>query len=192
MLPLRRPQRQSVGCRACTLATSTADGASDILFRNARPGLLATWQLSNTAITGGGTIGNPGAGWSQVGLGDINGDGTADVVFRNVSGMLAAWTISGSAITGGGDIGDPGAAWAVAGMGDFNGDGKSDILFRNIDGPLAHLGPQWNRTQIIGGGTDMGNPGPGWTWSRRSPTSTATARATSCSRTPPASTPPGR
>ena len=44
-----------------------SDGKSDLLFRNTN-GSLATWNLNDTAIIGGGTIGNPGSSFTPQGL----------------------------------------------------------------------------------------------------------------------------
>jgi cysteine-rich repeat protein len=65
-------------------------------------------------------------------IGDFDGDGKSDVLWRNTStGANAIWRSADSttkiAVTG---IADQ--HWIVAGRGDFNGDGKSDILWRNL------------------------------------------------------------
>ncbi len=135
-----------------------ADGRSDILFAGAG-GALATWQLNDTQITGGGGLGSPGPQWRYAGSGDFNGDGMSDLLFAQADGTLATWQMSGTTIIGGGVLGNPGAGWTELGVGDFNGDGKSDILFENTSGTYA----TWdlNGTSIIGGGT-LGAPGPDW------------------------------
>ena len=66
-----------------------------MLFRSAT-GALATWQLADTTIGGGGAIGDPGAGWTFEGTGDFNGDGPADLLFQNASGTLAIWEMNGT------------------------------------------------------------------------------------------------
>ncbi|MFI4974808.1 MAG: FG-GAP repeat domain-containing protein, partial [Caulobacterales bacterium] len=136
----------------------TGTGHSDILFGQTN-GEVALWQMSGTAITGGGDFGNPGGTWHAAAVGDFDGDGFADILFQDASGNLATWQMSGTSITGGGNIGNPGGTWAVAGAGDFNGDGKSDILFADASGNLAIW--EMNGTAIIGGGA-IGNPGGTW------------------------------
>ncbi|MGA0604352.1 ELWxxDGT repeat protein, partial [Caulobacter sp. KR2-114] len=134
------------------------DGRSDALFAGAG-GVLASWELQDTRIIAGATLGSPGAGWRYVGTGDFDGDGSADMLFENAGGTLATWRMSGSAIAGGGNLGSPGAGWSEVGIGDFNGDGKSDVLFQNAAGMLA----TWdlNGTSIVGGG-NLGSPGASW------------------------------
>jgi hypothetical protein len=64
---------------------------------------------------------------------DINGDGKADILWRNhADGRNALWTMDGMSIA---DISliykVDDQNWKIVGRGDFNGDKKSDILWRN-------------------------------------------------------------
>ncbi|MDH3595074.1 MAG: FG-GAP-like repeat-containing protein [Rhodospirillales bacterium] len=64
--------------------------------------------------------------------GDFDGDGKADVLWRNTTtGQTIVWLMDGGTRLAEGSIGTVPAAWAIAGTGDFNGDGKADILWRN-------------------------------------------------------------
>jgi hypothetical protein len=64
---------------------------------------------------------------------DFNGDGKADVLWRNVDGTVAIWEMSGGTILSsvGGEVVPNG--WQIVGTGDFDGDGKSDIVWRCSD-----------------------------------------------------------
>ncbi len=135
-------------------------GASDLLFRSST-GALATWEMNNTAIIGGGLLGNPGSSWTYEETGDFNDDGKADILFQNTAGVLALWEMNGTSIIGGGAIGAPGGTFAVVGVGDFNGDGATDILFRNASGKYAIW--EMNGATIVGGGV-IGAPGSAWTF----------------------------
>ncbi|MEG3146637.1 VCBS repeat-containing protein, partial [Sphingomonas sp. RT2P30] len=98
-------------------------------------GDYASWFLNDTAIIGGGSIGNPGAGWTFKGLADLNGDGKADMLFQNsTTGVYASWDLDGAAITGGGNIGNPGGSYTLAKLFDINGDGKADLVFQDASG----------------------------------------------------------
>ena len=153
------------------------DGMSDMLWRNAS-GEIAEWQVNGTVIGGSGDL-NAGGGavflgtaWSVAGIGDFNGDGKADIIWRNASGEVAEWQMNGSTIIGSSDLNSGGVAvaptanWSVAGVGDFNADGNADLLWRdNSSGALV----EWlmNGSSIIGSGsvTLSGtpvNPDPGW------------------------------
>jgi hypothetical protein len=62
--------------------------------------------------------------------GDFNGDGKADVLWRqNGTGITSMWLMNGAAFTGAGGWTVP-TDWVIQGMGDFNGDGKTDVLWR--------------------------------------------------------------
>jgi ELWxxDGT repeat protein len=125
-----------------------SDGRTDILWRNAN-GTLAEWSMNGSVIsassflTSSGAVVGPGSSWSVAGISDFNGDGRADVLWRNADGTLADWTMNGSTIAASGtlDLGGvavrPDASWSVAGVGDFDGDSRSDILWRNANGTLA-------------------------------------------------------
>ena len=76
------------------------------------------------------------------GIGDFNGDGKSDILWRNTNGSLIDWTMNGSQVTSsqqvtlGGSAASPDASWSIAGIGDFNGDGNPTSLWRNANGSL--------------------------------------------------------
>jgi hypothetical protein len=67
---------------------------------------------------------------------DFNGDGEADILWRNASGEVYIWLLNGLSVIGQGSLGVVGNDWQIAGIGDFNGDGKADILWRNASGEV--------------------------------------------------------
>lgn len=61
---------------------------------------------------------------------DFNGDGKADVLWRNrITGAVVIWRSANIATPQ--YAGSATEAWVIVGTGDFNGDGKADILWRN-------------------------------------------------------------
>src|SRR5262249_35490885 len=67
------------------------DGSTDILWRQSN-GSLAIWLMNGAAVQSSGTItcqGNavaPDSSWTVVEIGDFNGDGNSDMLWRNTSG----------------------------------------------------------------------------------------------------------
>ena len=119
------------------------DGRDDILFWDYHQS-VTVWQGTST---GGFLHGSPASAttsstsWNVAGIGDFNGDGRDDILWRNAdTGALTDWL--GSA-AGSFTVNDANALqqvpidWQVAGTGDFNGDGRDDILWRNDNGALS-------------------------------------------------------
>ena len=98
-----------------TASDHNGDGKSDILLHNTNAGMVATWQINGTTITGGGTPGSLGADWTIAdGSSDYNGDGMGDVLLRHTStGLVAEWLLNGSTISGAGTPGNLGAGWTI-------------------------------------------------------------------------------
>jgi hypothetical protein len=71
-------------------------------------------------------------------LGDFNGDGTTDIVWRETSsGATYMWLMNGSSVIGSGyTAAGADNSWTIQGVGDFGGDGKSDLLWRHTGGAL--------------------------------------------------------
>jgi len=82
-------------------------------------------------------LGNVPLGWTAT-VGDFNGDGKADILWRNTTtGAVAIWFMSGGAVVSVVSLGTVPVGWTVAAVADFNGDGKADILWRDSAGNVA-------------------------------------------------------
>ncbi|MDR4484699.1 MAG: Ig-like domain-containing protein [Nitrospirales bacterium] len=63
---------------------------------------------------------------------DLNGDGKADLIWRNTkTGEVAGWLLNGANVASSAVLGQLPTEWAMSGMGDLNGDGKADLVWRN-------------------------------------------------------------
>ena len=127
-------------------ADFTGDGLSDILWRY--PGFgMYVWKTSYNEGTGDITYvgeylyqGTGVAAYRVEAVGDISGDGIADIVWRSSNGtgsVIVGWVTDASNpadLTYAGDYIFSGTTqlngWQVSGLGDFDGDGLSDILWR--------------------------------------------------------------
>jgi len=113
----------------------SGDGRADLLWRNSSTGENYFYPMNGTAIGAGEgyvrTVADQS--WRIMGYGDFNGDGRADVLWRNaVTGENYVYFMDGTSIASEGylrTVAD--LNWKVAAIGDFNGDGKDDILWRN-------------------------------------------------------------
>jgi hypothetical protein len=125
-------------------ADVNGDGFDDLVGRNATTG---AWQVSVNQSGTGTYVTNSSFGawsaavtWADVHVGDVNGDGKADIVGRVASS--GDWWV---AISNGTSFASalwltwtPAAGWVDVFVTDMNGDGRSDVIGRNS------ANGQWN------------------------------------------------
>src|SRR5258708_2351446 len=117
------------------------DGLSDILWRNDNG---AIFDFSGAA--NGGVVNNGGNSWMMVdpswqvaGVGDFNGDGRADILWRNTNGAIFDFlgTTNGGFVNNGDNSWTMiDNSWHIVGVGDYNADGIDDILWQNNNGTI--------------------------------------------------------
>ena len=133
----------ALGWDVAGTADFNGDGRDDILWRNTS-GQLTDW------------LGTPSGGflvnstnlsafvpinWSVAATGDYNGDGRADILWRQSTGQLTSWlgTTDGAFVDNSLNASTfVSPSWFVIGTGDFNGDGRDDILWRQDMGHLTN------------------------------------------------------
>ena len=117
------------------------DGKADILWRNVNGDVYIDLSNPGGAFTGftGHDVGVIPTSWTIEQIGDFNGDGKADILWRNANGDVELYlSNAGAGFTGFNhlDIGVIPTSWSIQQVGDFNGDGKADILWRNSNGDV--------------------------------------------------------
>jgi uncharacterized delta-60 repeat protein len=113
------------------------DGNADIVWRNLSTGEMSVWLMNGTSVLSGSgplpTLAD--LHWHTAGVGDFNGDGRADILWRDDSaGQTMMWMMNGSTVlvdSGSTSVQIP-SDWRATTVGDFNGDGFADVLWRNL------------------------------------------------------------
>lgn len=111
------------------------DGSADLFWRNMSSGEHQVWLLGANGLPTvvSAPASPPTSGWSIAAIGDADGDGKADLFWRNAnSGSNYLWKLSGGdVISVASLLSVPDLSWEIQGSSDFDGDGKSDLIWRN-------------------------------------------------------------
>lgn len=131
------------GATVVGIGDFNADGRDDIV--TSRPfGGVASYELEFAMPSGALSPEDPFTGfgipvqWQIVGIGDFNGDGRDDLLWRHENGMISNWLYAGGLGQTTFTINDANAfasvplEWQIVGIGDYNGDTRDDILWRNM------------------------------------------------------------
>ncbi|MGW5960837.1 FG-GAP-like repeat-containing protein [Methylorubrum thiocyanatum] len=129
--------------------TAGANGTLDLQFLNG----IDNAQISGIIVRQVMTVDvqEPGL------LGDLDGDGRADLVLQNQD-ALGAWFMNAEDVLSGSNLPALGQGWAAVGIGDTSGDGRSDLLLQNGQTLATWL---MNGDKVEGGG-DIATLGEGW------------------------------
>jgi len=82
------------------------------------------------------TVGQLTEGYAILKLGDIDGDGKADMLMRDANGNVKVWLMNGTTIKTALDLPTSDKRWQFYAAGDFDGDGTMDIAWVNANGDL--------------------------------------------------------
>jgi hypothetical protein len=110
------------------------DGKADFIFRNSA-GIVSGWLLNGLSIIKQGNLGGVPAippTFAIQAIGDLDGDGRADLVWRNLStGQVNGWLLETLYRKQGGILGTIPLAWTLECTADLNGDSKGDLVWSN-------------------------------------------------------------
>ena len=156
-----------------TVAGSDNKGA--IFLRNTTTGDVGVWligctkfdvALNSTSCSPVNSIdlGPAPLSWQIVGIGDFDGNGSSDILFKDTSNNVGIWlmeineqTIKIQSTT---VLGIVPAGWNVALTGDFNGVGKASILWTDT---VGDVGAWAMNGAAISAVVNFGNVGTSWT-----------------------------
>lgn len=120
------------------------DGQEDLLWQHATDGRVAVWLMNETTSTAGHVLDtpHPDPSWRIAGMGDLDSDGYADIVWQNVvDGRTGVWFMTRETLREGTLFTIPQVAdtnWRITAVGDLDGEGGADLIWRHQgDGRLA-------------------------------------------------------
>jgi len=144
------------------IADFDQDGKDDVIWRNDVNKRVWIYLMNGSTITNGGGEGEhvvfTAANWNIDGVGDFNGDGKGDILWRNdnngrvwmfldVNDIVNQFAATGTdPLVLGEHVAFTALVWQIQTVGDYNGDGKSDILWR-------HSTTGWNHMYLMNGAT---------------------------------------
>ena len=117
----------------------SGDGRGDIVLRDSINGTVEAWLMDGLVTIAAATVGTA-VGVTSQGMGDFDGDGMYDILWRTPYGAMSAWILQGLALKSEGALENCNPvispAWTVAAIGDINGDTRADIVWRHSSGAV--------------------------------------------------------
>jgi hypothetical protein len=119
------------------------DGKDDILWRNDDGTIFNFLGAQDGGVVNNGDnlytlVANS---WHVAGIGDFDGDGRDDILWRNDNGAVFNFlsTENGGVVNNGDNsYAAMSNAWQIEAIGDYNGDGREDVLWRHDDGTITN------------------------------------------------------
>jgi Tannase and feruloyl esterase/FG-GAP-like repeat len=143
------------------LAWSVAgvDSKGDIFWYNTTTGEVGMWVMNGANVIQEVDFGPVPSNWKIAGIGDFDGNGSTDILWRDTSGNVGIWLMSGTSILSTTVIGNVPLNWSIAQTGDYNGDGKADVLW--VDN-LGNVAAWFMNGATVSSVSNYGNVGTAW------------------------------
>jgi hypothetical protein len=126
----------SLGNMPTNWSIVASDGKGNIFWKDTGNN-YSIWRVSGSQVTAA-SLGNVPSNWVVAGVGDFNGDGSTDILWRdNTSGVVAIWFLNGTSIETTAGFGAVPSTYQIVQTGDYNGDGKSDIFWLDTSGNVS-------------------------------------------------------
>ena len=111
----------------------TSDSKSDILWHDVSSGANEVWLMDKFTILSQVALPAVDSNWELVGIGDFNGDGHSDILWRKNTGHNVIWLMDGTTVLpeSGNIYTVTDFNWKIVAILDIDGDGKSDLFWRN-------------------------------------------------------------
>ena len=142
------------------------DGRSDVLLLSSS-GAVTVWRgqpSGSFAETAGLAANSLDASWKVAGVGDFNGDGRDDILWRHSSGVIGEWLGQAGPFTNNSGVAANAVdnSWSVVGVADYNGDGRDDVLWRHSSGELGQWLSKADGSFANNGGAAANVVDPSW------------------------------
>jgi hypothetical protein len=152
-------QTAVVGNMPTTWVIVGADMKGDIFWRNTATGEVEMWVMNGTQIAQAVDFGAVALTWTIAGIGDFDGNGSFDFLWRDSSGNVGVWLMNGTQIMSTAVFGNMPLTWTIAQTGDYSGAGRSDILWIDNTGNVTVW---FMNGATIASTTNYGNVGTSW------------------------------
>ncbi len=149
------------------------DGQMDLVWQNIADGRVSVWLMNGLTQRAGTLLSIPqvpDTNWRIRSVGDLNGDGRADLFWQHDGdGRIAVWLMNGLTVIDGTLLNPsqvPDTNWKIVGTADFNGDGSRDLVWHHqTDGRIA----VWfmNGTSMVAGTSTSPGQVPDTSWKIR-------------------------
>jgi hypothetical protein len=141
-----------------------ADNKGVIFLRNTATGEFGVWVMQGATVAQSVDFGVVPLTWTIAGIGDFDGNGSSDILWRDNLGNVAIWLMQESTqsitILSTAGLGNIGLNWTIVQTGDYNGAGMADILWMDN---LGNVATWFMNGTTVSSTTVYGNVGKTWT-----------------------------